>query len=94
MSKDKLWFAMLTVRTDQNGEANARTLSMTGYRGLTWHSTKEEAEAEAKGMLKRAVGVDRLVRWMAIWAKPWMSHRGHDADSGSCYSAVHEPDEG
>lgn len=92
MNDEKLWFAVLTVRTGQDGDGGAQALSMIGYRGLTWHSTREDAEAEARRMLDAAVGVDRMVRWMAIWAKPWMSHRGHDAESGSCYSALHEPD--
>ena len=88
---DARWLAVLTVRQGEDRLESERVLSQIGYRGLTWHATKEEAKAAADQMLDAAVAAKPTLRWFAVWAKPYVGHLPNDEDSGTCYSATHEP---
>ena len=94
MGDEKRWMMFLTVRTGEDDVAAARMQSEIGYRGLTQHATKEDAEAAAKQMLAAAVAAAPGLRWMAVWAKPWLDHRPNDEEAGHCYGATLEPDRG
>lgn len=94
MSDDKRWLAMVTVRAGEDGAAAEQVLTRIGYRGSTWHATKEEAEAAAREMLAAAATEETSLRWFAIWAKPYVGHLPNDEESGRCFSATRVPAEG
>ena len=93
MSDNKRWLAMVTVRAGEDRAAAERVLSRIGYRGSTWHATKEEAKAAAHEMLAAAATAETTLRWFAIWAKPYVSHLPNDEESGRCFSATRGPAE-
>ena len=93
MRDDKRWLAMVTVRTGEDLEAAEKVLSQIGYRGSTWHATREEAKAAAHETLAAAAAAETTLRWFAIWAKPYVSHLPNDEESGRCFSATRGPAE-
>ena len=94
MSSEKPWLIAVTTRVGEHQEAKEQALSQIDYRGLTWHATKEEAETEANRVLDQVVVVAPTLRWLAVWAMPWIERMSYHEEAGRCYSTTRESGEG